>query len=156
MDIILNGSMWRRRSWRERRPTVIVGESMTKQSFRDEVNINTIVAKYVRDGFFPPAQVRETYFGDFSSVGDYQSCLDKVLAMEERFAALPAAVRSHCRNDPTELLALVDDPARVGELEELGLIPKQGDAPLRAPEALEDAPGEPENGSVAVGTVPNT
>lgn len=130
-----------RKPWERVRVTTPVGElSRTKQSFREEADINAIMRRYLRTGILE-SQARGTpRYGDFTSAEDFHACMTRVRNAEELFLRLPAEVRDYVDNDPKELLELVFDPARVDEARALGLIPEvpnaEGGAPVPAGPAV--------------------
>lgn len=83
-------------------------ENLTKQSFKDECDINIILARAERSGMLP-ARDAMPQFGDFSEVPDYLSALDIIDQAESQFMSLPAAVRKECDNDPAVFLEKVRD-----------------------------------------------
>lgn len=97
------------------------GVSRVKQSFRDEVDANRIMEKWITFGQYPRGAVGQPMFGDFASGLDYHQALNKVIQAQEEFLALPSRVRTRCRNDPGQFLELCSDPERLSELRELGL-----------------------------------
>lgn len=103
--------------------------SRTKQSFRNECDINKIVAKAKKTGFLVDPMVAGTkrpFFGDFTAVGDYHTARLRILEAEKNFGKLPSKVRARFQNDPGKLLSFLSDPANDKEAEELKLIkPKQ-------------------------------
>lgn len=102
---------------------------VTKQSFKDECDINVIMRQYTQTGVLP-APVREAWYGDFSNVGDFQDCQNRVGAAVAAFEALPAEVRAHFENDPAEIVAAFEDPSRVDELVKLGIMPAPASEPV--------------------------
>ncbi|QKI28929.1 VP3 [Kummerowia striata gokushovirus] len=84
-------------------------EKRTKDSFKDETDINKIMAKYLATGQLPHLARQDPRYGDFSDVGTYQEAMDVVLLAREQFDALPAAVRAECLNDPMIFLDKVQD-----------------------------------------------
>lgn len=84
--------------------------SRTKQSFKEECDVNNIMRKYFRTGQLPELARREPKYGDFASVPDYQEALNTVLRAETIFQALPSSVRAECQNDPAVFLERVKDP----------------------------------------------
>lgn len=100
------------------------GESMTKQAFKDEVDINKIIERYAEYGVQPLASGQPKY-GDFSDGFSFHDALSAVREVEEDFAALPARVRDACENDPGKYLDFVSDPEKRKELEGLGLVEAQ-------------------------------
>lgn len=105
-----------------KKPVVICGPGRTKQSFREECNIHTIMKKYRQTGLLSHVTATPPMWGDFVSVPDYQSALEKVKLAEEAFMALPAFVRSRFENDPAQLLAFVSDSKNRDEAVKLGLV----------------------------------
>lgn len=109
--------------------------SMTKQSFKDEADLNRIMRKYLTTGVLPIMRHRiGAAYGEFADVEDYFACQVKLKNAEEAFMLLPSAVRSACRNEPGLLLELLQDPARRGEAVKLGLV-EEPEVPAPAPAA---------------------
>lgn len=86
-------------------------EKRTKDSFKDETDINNIMKKYLRTGQLPALVARDARYGDFSDVVSYQESLEVVARAQEAFYALPAAIRTECGNDPAVFLHKVQDRA---------------------------------------------
>lgn len=95
--------------------------SLAQQHMRDECDINVIVERFGVTGQLPVTPLEPTY-GDFSGVGDYHSALNKIIATESDFMALPAALRARFNHDPMELVNFLFDEANRSEAIELGLI----------------------------------
>lgn len=113
--------------------------SRTKQSFKDECDINLIMKRFKN---VMGAEYLNRYqgylsgeFGDFSNVMDYRSAIDQIEQARGVFGALPAKVRARFENDPAQFLDFVQNPANANELVDLGLATKG------APN--QDAPSEP-------------
>lgn len=95
---------------RDKRPKVYCTkeEGKTKQSFKDEVDINLIMKKVEKTGVWPTDVLRNNpQYGDFSSSGTYQDALNTVLNAQTMFFAMPAEFRSMCDNDPSVFLDFV-------------------------------------------------
>lgn len=103
--------------------------TLTKQSFRDECNINNILAKYINTGQFAHVNARNPRYIDCVGVQDYQAALDLVDATQAQFDALPSKIRARFANDPEQLLAFLDDPKNAAEAAELGLVKTPDSAP---------------------------
>lgn len=100
-------------------------ESMTKQSFKDECDINKIMEKYKRTGQVPlNIQQKQGQFLDVSSLPDYQNSLNIVIEAENMFNQLPSKVRARFKHDPSEMLNFVKNIENKDEAIALGLIPK--------------------------------
>lgn len=97
------------------------GDSRTKQSFKDECDINNILKKYNKTGQLPDLIKSNPQFGDFSNSLDYVSSLNLVIHAQAQFDALPSHLRSRFHNDPAQFLAFCDDPKNDPELVRLGL-----------------------------------
>lgn len=104
------------------RDTGEVLPSMTKQSFKDECDINRLMAKYETTGVIDHVNRRMPEYGDFAGVVSYQDSLNIVLDAREVFAALPARLRDRFGNDPGQYLAFIDDPKNKDEAIKLGMI----------------------------------
>lgn len=104
------------------------GKSLTEQSHQDRCNINSIMARARRTGQVPIYSKQATY-GDFSSVGDYQECLNKMLEAERDFRKLPAEIRKEFDNDPAKLIEFMADENNLERAREIGLV-----EPVQEPE----------------------
>lgn len=100
--------------------TVISTPSLAKQEFREECDINRIMARYTSRGVVPPV-VSGGRYGDFSGVTDFLSAQLAVKEAENAFAALPSTVRDRFSNSPAKLMAFLEDPANKDESIKLGL-----------------------------------
>lgn len=95
-----------------------VEPSRTKQSFKDECDINLLMKRYGT----VPAPTRVPQFGDFSEIGTFFDARLAVLEAEQEFMTLPAKVRSRFDNDPGKLLAFLEDERNRAEAISLGLV----------------------------------
>lgn len=105
--------------------------SLTKQSFREECDINTIVRRFGLTGEMPSPLSPQ--FGDFSEVVDFQTAMNAIRRAGEDFMTLPASLRSRFDNDPSRLIAFLEDKANFDEAVKLGLVnspPVRQEAPL--------------------------
>ena len=117
-------------------------KSMTIQSAADECDVNQIVERALKTGVLgdPVAMARRVAsFGDFSTVGDFHSCLSRVAAAQKSFDELPLDIRVRFNNDPGLLIAFLADPANAKEAVKLGLLPKEVIAEQLAAEAAAEA-----------------
>lgn len=97
--------------------------SRTQQNQKDDADINTIVRRFGLTGELPKAVVLPQY-GDFTSLTDYQTALNAVMAAQEQFMVLPAYIRNRFQNDPQMLLEFCADENNREEAIKLGLIEK--------------------------------
>jgi len=101
--------------------TALDDVSLTQQNFKAECDINNVVSRWQRTGVLTHVRDVSPHYGDFSSLKDYQASLNVVIEAEERFNALPSALRSRFANDPAQFLNFVNDPANSQELVKMGL-----------------------------------
>ena len=112
--------------WGEHPGLVFSDPSMTKQSFKDECDINVIPARYEHTGmYYDPLTTRGSCappFDDFTAVPDYMDAQNFVIEAGEMFDALPSRIRKRFNNSPAQLLEFLADSANVSEAISLGLI----------------------------------
>lgn len=96
------------------------GAGRTKQSMKEECDINTIMARYVRTGTVAHVAKYGGSYG-FASAQSFQDAINVVKKAEQMFSELPAKVRARFRNQPAEFLAFVQDEKNTAEAVELGL-----------------------------------
>jgi len=94
---------------------------MTKQSFKDECDVNHIMRRYEKTGIFPE-QTSLPQFLDLTSLpSNFQEMQEIVVNAQEQFMALPAQIRKKFHNDPAEFVDFCQDPANQEELYNMGL-----------------------------------
>lgn len=104
----------------------------TKQSFKAECDINTIIARFLRTGVMDFAQKHEPRYGDCTGQ-EFQSAMNTVSRAQSLFLDLPAALRGRFENDPAKFLDFIQDTKNRDEAIELGLIAKPKPAPSSDP-----------------------
>jgi len=97
--------------------------SLAKQSFAEEVDINTIVRRFNLTGELPH-DVRVPEYADFEGSFDYHSALNAIAAAHESFDAMPAAVRARFQNDAGAFVDFCNDPANIEDMIKMGLAVK--------------------------------
>lgn len=95
---------------------------LTKQCFKDECDINTIIDRFRRGATLPAPPVDGLRYGDFSNIGSFQDAMIAVCQAEEMFASLPAKIRARFENDPGQFLDFADDPNNYDEMVKMGLV----------------------------------
>ena len=96
-------------------------EGMTQPEFKADCDINTIISRY--EAAQAPLPISDiSHYLDYSQVTDYQTAMQSVAAIGDYFDSLPATVRKRFANDPSELLAFLDQPQNRSEAEILGLV----------------------------------
>lgn len=120
-------------SQKERIYAPLHGPSMTKQSFRDECDINTIMARYMKTGVLDFANKHAPQYADVSNI-DFAQAMADVLMAKSMFDDLPAKIRARFSNDPGQFLAFIDNPDNASEMLAMGLIVPRATTPPAAPE----------------------
>lgn len=117
--------------------------SLTKQSFKDECDINVLMRRYQQSGILPSADGREPRYID-TTAADYQEAMFMVAEAKSKFAELPSGMRERFKNDPKRMLEFLEDPKNRDEAVAMGLVnPPKGDAkPLEVRVIADAAPVE--------------
>ena len=116
--------------------TTFEGPSRTQQNFKEESEINNIVARYQKTGIIEHASKFAPSYGELPDAGEFHTAMNLVTAATSMFEELPSSVRSRFGNEPASFLAFVDDEANRPEMVEMGLLP----APAPSTEALPHGP----------------
>lgn len=96
-------------------------DSRTKQSFKDECDINVIVGRFGIGE--PPLVPRKIPLqGDFHDAPSFQEVLNMQLQAAETFGALPAKVRERFGNNPVKFVEFFSDEANFDEALKLQLV----------------------------------
>lgn len=106
-------------------------EDKTKQSFKDECDINVLMARYEKTGVMPDYGGREGRYLDCTGI-DFRESQEMVAQAKSLFAQLPWQVRERFRNDPAQMLDFVEDERNRDEARELGLLKPEA-APAEPP-----------------------
>lgn len=123
--------------------TVPVGLSRTKQSFRDESEINKIVARYQKTGIVDHVAKYGGSYGDLPGPEDFHAAMNLVTDASSMFEELPSSVRSRFANDPSAFLEFVGNEENHAEMVKMGLI-RETPAPEPVTEAEPEVPvGDP-------------
>lgn len=117
--------------------------SLTKQSFKDESDINTIVQRFGITGNLPDQPLPE-HFGDFTGAVDFQSSMNLVRQAGQDFMALPASIRESFDNDPQRLISFLGDSSNRQRAIELGLIPTPSPEAFAPPEPVKPVEPKPD------------
>lgn len=103
-------------------------ESLTRQEFADECDINTIMLRYEQAGAITHVNKALPVYMDVTAVPDLRGALDVMAQATEAFKSLPARVRREFDNDPQKFVDYAQDPANLEQMRTWGLAP-QPDSP---------------------------
>lgn len=120
-------------------------DGMTRQEFKDECDINVLLAQYEKNGTLPPLRPGSPQYLDVSEIPNLQESLQLMREAEDAFMRLPASVRREFDNNAVEFVEFATDPANIGKLREWGLAPPAEVKPITAssPEVVQAPPSPP-------------
>ncbi len=115
-------------------------QGKTKQAFKDECDINKIIARYTRTGQLSHVNNAAAQYG-YATSHDFASSMRTVTHAQNSFNNLSDEIQNRFHGDPGELLDFVHDPDNKAEGVQLGLWPED---PTEAPtEPLKTPPETP-------------
>jgi len=102
---------------------IVTPPSRTKQSHKDECDINNIIKQFKVTGMFNHVRnnAAQGVYTDLPEPVEFQEALNIVMGAENAFAMLPAKIRDEFGNDPQRFLAFTADPRNADRMAELGL-----------------------------------
>ena len=103
--------------------------SRTKSEFKEEADVNNIVAQCIKKAISLPSGDRQPLFEDFSNIGTYQDAVTSVAQANEEFSHLPSEIRAKFDNNVQSLMDFIGDPENKDEAIQLGLLPQE-EAPV--------------------------
>lgn len=119
--------------------------SRTKQEFKNECDINRIVAQYSTTGVLTHVNRMQPAFGN-ASAPDFTDAMHMIDEVKEAFASLPAILRRRFDGKPEQFLEFLHDPKNALEIAEMGLLSPEATQTLREEEINRQNPPElPEN-----------
>lgn len=123
----------------EAKQTFPEGDSLTKQEFKKQCDINHIVASAKRNGqeLLQPVEILESVGMDLTQLPDYATALNQVILAEEAFQGLDAKIRRKFNDNPANLIEFLKDPSNKEEGQKLGLIKPD---PIVQPEPIQESP----------------
>lgn len=126
----------------KRHPDAIVclDESLTKQSFAEECDINEILRRAANgQDLSATLNTRVAQYGDFTNIPDFRESLDLVNRANAAFMQFDWQLRERFANDPARLMDFLNDDKNLDEAVKLGIVtPKAKDK-----SALADASAAP-------------
>lgn len=107
---------------RTRVQTSFTGDSLTKQQFKKECDINHILKRYKKTGIIDHVKQSSISYLDLTDVPTFHEALNIVHSANDAFMSLPSVLRNKFKNDPSLFLDFVSDPKNESEMRELGLL----------------------------------
>jgi len=96
----------------------------TKQSFKDECDINLIMKRFEKTGILPETQQRVEQYLDASEF-DFQASMEYVANAKSMFEQIPAKIRDQFDNNPAKFVEFCENPKNLPELTQMGLATKR-------------------------------
>jgi len=96
--------------------------SKTDQSFAKYVNVNTIMAKYIKTGQVHHLAKNRGVYQDMTKIPDYRTALQTVIEANSAFDTLPSNIRNRFQNDPAQFIEFLQDSKNVEEAVKLGIL----------------------------------
>lgn len=128
-------------SKQQKTPYKNYGSAVTKQSFKDECDINTIMGRYLKTGVLDFVNKHQPRYEDLSQATDYLGAMQIVAESRSLFEDLPSSIRTKFENNPAKFLDFVHNPANRSEMAEMGLL--RPGATLGTPPSQAPAPTQP-------------
>jgi len=119
-------------SEKERHSLSFPAQGRTKQSFKDECDVNRIMARYLSTGELPNLNNVEPQYLDCTAF-DYQQHQNFIAGAMSLFHELPSAIRSRFQNSPAEFLDFCSQEKNRPELAEMGLLRPNTEPLIPAP-----------------------
>lgn len=104
----------------------------TRQEFKEECDINNIMAQYLVTGEFTHLNESLPQYLDCSEA-DFRAHMDYVAGAYSMFEELPSAVRTQFDNDPALFLDFCSHEKNRPELAEMGLLTPEAVSRLKTP-----------------------
>jgi hypothetical protein len=124
---------------------------LTRQEFKDECDMNKIIARYTPELLIESYNAFKGTFADVSEFGDYCDMRDKVLATDSWFESLPAKIRGMFDNQVSKIVDFMDDPSNFDEAVKIGLLvrPLETQGVSSPPDVSLDVTGGSDTASVS-------
>jgi len=128
----------------------------TKQSFKDECDINTIMAQYQFTGELPNLNERAPQYLDATNF-DFAVAMNEIAEAQSLFQDLPSSIRNKFENSPAKFLEFCSQEKNRPELDEMGLLRplEERVVPYPHPDPSK-APSAPPNASTTPSPHPST
>lgn len=122
----------------ERTATFTPEDSLTKQEFKEEVDINVLLDRFLKTGQPPPIVMPED-FADLTGRTSYFDMASRTAEVNELFYLLPAKERAEHLNDPArwaDAVVLAYEHGNVAALNKLGIAATEKPQEPKTPDPL--------------------
>lgn len=97
------------------------GQGRTKQEFKDESDINNIMARYMRTGLLDNVTSKLPQYADLDGQ-TFNDAMQIVAESKSLFEELPSKIRNEFENDPAKFLDFCHNPENRPRMAEMGLL----------------------------------
>lgn len=94
-------------------------DGRTKQAFKDQADINKIIARVQVGETISHLAKHGAVYGDFTDIDDLLTATNRLAKGKQIFAELPGEVRREFDQDAAKFFRYVNDPANIERLPEL-------------------------------------
>lgn len=102
--------------------TKLSGKTRTQTQFKDDCDVNRILAKYKATGTLTHVRNAQAgVYADLTQIPSYQEALNTVINAQRAFEEVPAKIRQRFNHDPNEFIKFLADPKNNQEAVKLGL-----------------------------------
>jgi len=99
-----------------------VGPTKTQRQFKDQCNVNNIIAKYKKTGSITHVRnAQNGVYADLTNLPSLEEAHAVVNAAKEAFEAIPSSIRQRFGHDPQQFIQFLADPSNNEEAIKLGL-----------------------------------
>lgn len=139
----------------------VYDDGLTKQSFKDQTDINKILARAAKGDTISHLAKHGAVYGDFTEINDLYEAHDKLQRGVEIFEALPGEVKREFHQSPRNFFNFVNDPKNADRLSEvlpqLAAPGTQMPEPRRSPTTMkaEDPSSDPAPAAAEAPSDPN-
>ncbi|WNK12825.1 MAG: internal scaffolding protein [Microvirus sp.] len=96
-------------------------QGKAKQEFKNECDINNIMARFDKTGMLSFTNRFQPQYGDTTGI-EFQSAMETIAQGRSMFQELPSGIRNRFKNDPAQFLDFVHDERNIEELRAMGLL----------------------------------
>ncbi|WNK14280.1 MAG: internal scaffolding protein [Microvirus sp.] len=114
------------------RPTIVCTTDLTVQSFKEECDINHIMATYQATGIVDHFNRLQPQWGEAPDY-DFHTAENMLLEARDKFDALPSNIRERFGNEPANMMAFLQSEKNRPEGELLGLLAPRAPIQVEAP-----------------------
>lgn len=114
---------------------------MTRQDFKDDCDINLIMAKARKTGMVAHTAKYAGSYGEFMEI-DYHEAMTAIAEADQMFETVPSDIRARFGNDAGKFLEFVTNEENADEVREMGLA-KPAPRPVQPPASEDDGAATP-------------